>query len=265
MYDCYETKEFLELYLDSELDAVQTRRLSDHLEVCRSCSRELEVLRSQNELVSSAIRSVKLDSRRLRASIEAATIAKRQRLIRWSLPRIPTWGTVTALAIVVLFVSVFYLPAFFGVSLNPFFKAAAENHLVCSHDSDAPDWARMPAAITDLEDTFIGENQHVPGTTAPDFQLIRARVCIINGERFLHLVYEDHRGREASLFVGQKHEEPLYGDRTVSMEGISVQVALFSDLHVSSTEVGPHLLITTAHEDRVAARLLLGAAASLRT
>ncbi|MFN2513967.1 MAG: anti-sigma factor [Pyrinomonadaceae bacterium] len=264
MYDCHETKEFLEFYLDSELDAVQTRRVSDHLEGCRSCSRELEVLRSQNELVSRAIRSVKLDSRSLRASIEAATIAKRQRLIPWSLPRIPTWGTVTALAIVVIFASVFYLPTFIGVNISPLFEAAAENHRVCIHDSEAPDWARTPAAVSELEETFVGHNRRVPDSTA-DYRLVRARVCIINGERFLHLVYENHGGQEASLFVGQKHVEPLHGDRTLSMEGIDVQLALFSDLHVSSTEVGTHLLITTAHEDRVAAGLLLGAAASLRT
>ncbi|HKY29611.1 MAG TPA: hypothetical protein VJM12_16855, partial [Pyrinomonadaceae bacterium] len=94
------------------------------------------------------------------------------------------------------------------------------------------------------------------------YKLIRARVCMLNGKKFLHLVYENDGGREASLFVGRDKED-IVGDRTVVLEGKNIQMAHVSDLNVVSTQAGNNLVIVAAQEEKIANTLLLGAVSRL--
>jgi hypothetical protein len=228
----------------------------------------MEAIRSHNELLSHAVRSVELDTRGLRASIETATINKGRRGIpAWFLPRTPrAWAAVTAFAAVFALAAALYLPRLVGVaSANPLYRAAADNHRTCSREATAPDWARSGPDISQLGDSFVGQEQHIPVRVGGEYRLIRARVCLLHGERFLHLVYETLDGREASLFVGRRsHGSPPAGERSITLDGRIVQIAHASDLNLTSTQVGDHLLIAAAQEDSVAANVLLSALANIR-
>ncbi len=265
MNDCKSTSELLEFYVDSELDAVLTRAVSEHLESCVVCNRKMEALRLQNELIARAVKSVETDNRNLRASIEAATIARHQRLLEWSLPRIPAWTVATAAAILFISISFFLLPNLVDVVANPLFRAAAENHRMCGQQSEDTDWARTPQAIADVEESFVGHNKHAPITTEFQYQLVRARVCVLNGEKFLHLIYRNDDGNEASLFVRRNDSQPLDKDRNVTADGVNVQSSKLSDLYVAGIEVGPYVLITAAQTDVVSSRLLRSAVARFET
>ncbi|MCA1579645.1 MAG: zf-HC2 domain-containing protein [Acidobacteria bacterium] len=262
MYDCHRTEQLLESYVDNELDAVVTQAISEHLEGCAACNRKMENIRSQNELVARTVKSVLADNSTLRASIEAATIAKHQQLFQWSIPRVPAWATVAALTIVIAFISILYLPRFLRTYTSSLFKAAADNHITCIREAEAPDWARTQAEIIQVEESFIGRDRLVPMMTVDRYQLVRARVCMLNGQKFLHLVYENDGGREASLFVGQ-NKEGIFGDRAVVLDGKTIQMIHVSDLNVLSTQARDNLVIVAAQEEKIANTLLLSAVSRL--
>ncbi|MCA1577081.1 MAG: zf-HC2 domain-containing protein [Acidobacteria bacterium] len=262
MYDCHGTEQLLEAYVDNELDAVVTQAISEHLEVCAACNRKMEDIRAQNELLARAVKSAHADNSTLRASIEAATIAKHQQLFQWSMPRVQIWATVAAFTILIAFISIFYLPRFLRPYTSSLFKAAADNHITCIRETEAPDWARTQPEIIQVEESFIGRDRQVPMMTVDGYQLVRARVCMLNGEKFLHLVYENAGGREASLFVGP-NKEVIFGDRDLALDGKIIQMAHVSNLNVVSTQVGNHLVIVAAQEETLANTLLLNAASRL--
>ncbi|MCA1607205.1 MAG: zf-HC2 domain-containing protein, partial [Acidobacteria bacterium] len=62
MFDCQKTREFIDLYLDNELESVPTKHLAEHLERCAECRREFDLVRSQNELLAGSIRDVLYDT-----------------------------------------------------------------------------------------------------------------------------------------------------------------------------------------------------------
>lgn len=259
MYDCHGTEQLLEAYVDNELDAVVTQAIAEHLEVCAACNRKMEDIRAQNELVARAVKSGEVDNSALRASIEAATIAKHQQLFQLSMPRVPVWATVAALTVLIAFISIFYLLRPYASSL---FKAAADNHITCIREAEAPDWARTQAEIIQVEESFLGRDRQAPMMTVDGYQVVRGRVCMLNGEKFLHLVYENDAGREASLFVG-RNKENVFGDRAVTLDGKTIQMVHVSDLNVVSTQAGNHLVLVAAHEEKTASTLLLSAVSKL--
>src|SRR5205085_6139601 len=237
MYDCRKTREFLDLYLDNELEAVPTKRVAAHLDECASCRRELEVMRSQKEMLARSIRETGYDTRALRASIEAATF--RRRLIRFpelAFPRVPAWAIASVCALVIALAALFYLPGRINLtSANSLYRAAAADHRMCSAEREAPDWIRSQPAITEMAASFLNNAQHIPLLIGGDYRLDRARICQLNGERFLHLVYETPDGREASLFVCHHVGAIPAGERTVTLDSHTLQLAHASDLNVAST------------------------------
>lgn len=258
MFDCRRAEELLEFYVDNELDAVMTRAVSEHLDVCAGCSRKMQAICRQNELVAHAVKSVQPDTAGLRATIEAATIAKHNKLLQWSPVRIPVWAALGALAIILISASIYFAPKVFGPQDVSLFQAAGRDHIMCSHNADAPTWAHTQHAITEVEESFIGHRQRAPLTTANDYQLVRARICMLKGEKFLHLVYQDHDGREASLFVGGSNELTS-GDQMVTQDGKIIEADHIDDLNIMGTRAGKHLLIATASDNKIATSLLLSA------
>lgn len=263
MFDCRRAEELLEFYVDSELDAVTTRAVSGHLDVCAACSRRMESICTQNELVARAVKSVQPDTTVLRASIEAATIAKHHRLRQWSPIRIPVSAALGTLAIFLISASIYFVPTMFGPKGVSLFQAAGRDHIMCSHNVDAPDWAHTQHDIAEVEQSFIGHSQRAPLTTANDYRLVRARICMLKGEKFLHLVYQNQDGREASLFVGGSNEL-ISGDQTITQNGKRIEAAHLDDLNVVGMRAGNHVLIAAATENKIATSLLLSAVSNFQ-
>lgn len=264
-YDCQRTREFLGLYLDNELEAVPTQRVAAHLSTCAPCQRELDLLRSEAELLAHSIKSVEYDTERLRASIEAA-IAGRQS--GWwperLLPRLPKWAIATASALILAVSILLYLPGRMGlIGASPLYSAAADNHWTCIEESEKSDWARSQAEIVSLQASFLDQMGRAP-VQIGDFRLARARVCDLDEKKFLHLVYVDREGRAASLFFGRNLGLPPPGDQTVTLGGHIVHMTGVANLHITSTQVGERLLIAASNSEGEAATMLLNVLAVIR-
>lgn len=262
MYDCQKTRELIGLYLDNELEATPTQQTAAHLEQCASCRREFEAIRSQNELLSRSIKNSAYDTQPLRASIEAATIGRhRVHLPLWTLARTRAGAMAFISALAVVIAALIYLQGFIGASgANPLYWAAAENHRACIADYAAPDWVRSQTDIDELAASFLDEKVHISLMIGSDYRLTHARVCLLNGERFLHLIYETSDRREASLFVGRWSRDHLPdGERSISLDGHVIQLAFASNLHVTGTQIGNNLLIATANGDSESTTILLSA------
>lgn len=266
IYDCQRTGEFLGLYLDNELDAVPTQRVAAHLSTCPSCRRELELLRSETELLVRSIKSVEYDTEKLRASIKSATVGRRgSRWPRLMLPRVPQWAVATACAFVVAVVVLFYLTGRMAIiGASPLYSAAADNHRTCIEESEKPDWARTESAIDTLRTPFPGQLFQPPHRIGSDLTLARARICELHGKNFLHLVYVSRDGTEASVFVGRNEGLLPQGDQDVTLGNYAIQLTEVANLHIASTQVGECLMIAASNAEDGAAMMLLDAATGIR-
>ena len=76
MFDCHQTQDVFDLFLDRELESDQSEFMTQHLKLCAGCRHEFELIRAQNDLLTSSIRNQPYDTARLRAEIEAVTVRK---------------------------------------------------------------------------------------------------------------------------------------------------------------------------------------------
>lgn len=259
MYNCTEARELLGIYLDNELEAVPTKCVAEHLEDCLSCRRELEIMRAQSALLARAVKAQSDDTRALRASIIASTTGRnRLRFPALAFPRIHAWAAATACALLIAFAILFYLPGRFNtVRAHPLYHAAADNHRDCLHDLNAPDWTLSRQTIVELSKSFLKGGKRLPLSLGDGYELMRARVCDLDGLSFLHVVYETRDGREVSIFIGRHAELRPEGERSISLDGHSIQLARTSGLNVTGTRDGESLLLAAASADSAATTALL--------
>lgn len=261
MYDCRETRELLGLYLDSEMEAVPTKRVSSHLEQCASCRHELAALHAQDALLARSVKWAENDTDRLRDSIRAATFGRRIRIpvTAAAVPRAPAWALAGTGAFFLAVAALLYVPGLVGVTVADPLHAAAADHRMCGAESRAPDWIRSQTAIAEAAAPILKLAGRLPHTVGDGYRLARARFCRLDGESFLHVVYQGREGREASLFVGRSRGAPPAGERHVTLEGHTLQLSHVTDLNVASTAAGDSLLITAAAENQIAAAILASA------
>ena len=260
MFDCRRTREFIDLYLDNELESVPTKHAAEHLEQCAECRREFELMRSQNQLLADSIKNQKYDIRKLAADIEAATVGKAAiRLPELSRPRIPMWVLALGCILIVAVSALFYLPGKMSLAkAHPLYQAVAADDRACFADSAASDWIRSQPAINELATSFLNQKQNIPGSFG-EYRLVRARICNFDGVNFLHVIYETAGGRHASLFIGHSGASLPRGERSKSANGRSLQLAHVSGLAVFCAEDDIRLLFAAAPDDDAAQAALLAA------
>ena len=259
MFDCQKTREFIDLYLDNELESVPTKHIAEHLERCAECRREFELMRSQNELLANSIRNQPCDTIKLSAEIEAATIGRPATwLPELARPSRPVWALALGCTLIAVLSALLYLPGRMGVALaDPLYRAAAADHRECSADSAASNWSRSQAEISKLASSFLNEKQNIPSSVVGDYRLVRARVCTFDGVSFLHVIYETADHRRLSLFIGRREALVPSGELKERVNGRDLQLAHVSGLAVFCTGDGNRLLLAAAPEDNVARSALL--------
>jgi anti-sigma factor RsiW len=259
MFDCQRTREFIDLYLDNELESVPTKHVAEHLERCAECRREFELMRSQNELLASSIKKQQYDTTKLSAEIEAATIGKAAfRLPELLLPRMPVWVLGLGCILMVALSVVFYFPGRMSTALaHPFYRAAAADHRACFADSAASDWIRSQPGINELATSFLNEKQNVPASIVGEYRLVRARICKFDGVRFLHVIYETADRRHVSLFIGRRAASVPSGEQSETVNGRDLQLAHVSGLSVFCAEDGNRLLFAASPDENIARSALL--------
>ena len=258
MFDCQRTREFIDLYLDNELESVPTKDVAEHLEQCVDCRREFELMRLQNQLLASSIKNQQYDTTKLTADIEAATVGRTAiRLPELSRPRTPMWVLALGCILIVTVIALLYLPGKMGLArADPLYQAAAADHDACSADSAASDWVRSKPAISELATSFLNQKQNVPASFG-EYKLVRARICNFDGLKFLHVIYETAGGRNISLFIGHGGAGVPRGERSKTANGRSLQLAHVSGLAVFCAGDDNRLLLAAAPDDDAAQAALL--------
>jgi hypothetical protein len=258
MFDCQRTREFIDLYLDNELESVPTKHVAEHLEQCADCRREFELMRSQNQLLASSIKNQQYDTTQLTADIEAATVGKAAlRLPELSRPRIPMWVLALGCVLIVAVSVFFYLPGKMGLArAHPLYQAAAADHRACAADFAASDWVRSLQAISELATSFLNQKQNIPASFG-EYRVVRARICNFDGVKFLHVIYETADARHVSLFIGRSNDGVPRGERSKTANGRSLQLAHVSGLAVFCAGDDIRLLFAAAPDDDAAEAALL--------
>lgn len=249
--NCKETKEYLQLYLDSELDARTTLDVQQHLEGCAGCTRLLEEYTRQDQWLKQAALAETPDSHWLRQRIV-------QQIRQPAPPPRPFWfrhPVLLRVAAVLLLMALGSLYFFRGgdVLNQKVYAAVAADHAAhCSVDN-------LMGAITnraDLDNLFAkySDLQTTPDLSSFGYQHPRARVCKVDEVEFLHVVYYHATAQPISLFL-RLHTSPLIAERmlAVSQEHYSVS---------SVTRTGTDFLLVTSLDQKQTNALLQAAITS---
>lgn len=244
--NCGETKELIQLYMDSELDARSTLAVQQHLDLCSACSRQLNALLLQDQTLKQAARAEMVDSARVRAGI-LSTIAREaqaaapRRTMNW-LParwlKMAAWQRVAAAAVLVLAVTLLVLRGGWmpGAGDAVYAAAAADHAAHCSADMTMGA-VTDPGELRQLVTASAGVKA-VPDLSAFGYGNPRGRVCRVNEVEFLHLVYYHASQSPLSLFL-RSHDSSLIRAHLTALRSGNFNVA-------SVSQSGADLLVVSS-------------------
>ncbi|HXG66346.1 MAG TPA: anti-sigma factor [Blastocatellia bacterium] len=196
--NCGESKELLQLYLDSELDARNTLEMQRHLESCPACVSLLNQFSRMDHALREVARSETSDNSQMRKEILTA-IRKHppETGKRWR-PH-PVLRRVAAVALVAIAAALLLLRGDSGLSDKVYADAASDHAAHCTLDkltravSDPAEMDQLVAAY--------GQLQKMPDLSAFGYSEPRAKVCSLDGARALHIVYQGQGKQPLSLFL----------------------------------------------------------------
>src|SRR4051812_14114262 len=198
--NCIEAKYVMPLYLSSELDVRLMAEYELHLEQCGACRREAEQSRMYDDLLREAFADQPLGTGRLRARIWhqiSASERRRPVFYRW----IPVLA-VAALLFLAIGAGITYVTLLSSHSQTLYTSAVDDHTEEVVQRAAIEGWLATPDEIDGLIRKHLGEidiNTIAPG----DYKLVRARVCDLLSEQYVHLVYQVE-GKEISIFVRRK-------------------------------------------------------------
>jgi anti-sigma factor RsiW len=239
--NCAAIATLVPLYHSGELDAARAAAVGAHLKFCAACARDIEQQREMDARLRSALLAGESDSSTLTPRIRrriAADEAKR---------RVLTGGLVAASALVT---ATFLLyRSFIGSPAPRVFAAAAEDHRREVVERQAKKWRSAADEIESLARRQALPANAIPALAAAGYRLDRARLCRLDGNVFLHLVYTDG-AREMSVFL-----RPQKGDAT------PLRATDLGPEHVVAVQSDSLVVVCVAEESRAAFNLARSAVA----
>jgi anti-sigma factor RsiW len=223
--NCSEVKDLIQVYLDNELDARNTLEVQRHLEYCPACSRLLEAYLVQDQALKRSARLESVDSSAAREKI-LATIRNQPPQARFQWLLRPVWRRVAVAAVVIIAVVLLLRGAFVpGINERVYAAVASDHADHCSIEM-------VMGAITDINelDKLCAEYARMRAT--PDLSVFglanpRGRICTVNGEQFLHLIFYDQERQPLSVFA-KPHSIDSITKRSVLYHEGGYQVASVS-------------------------------------
>ena len=239
--NCAEIATLAPLYLSSELDAEQAAALVAHLRICAACAREIEQQRDLDARLRSALLAEATDSSTLVPEI------RRRIAIAEAKRRVLTLGAVAAS--VTLAVG-FLLHHFVIARAVPLILSdAAQDHRREVIEKRVKKWRSDVEEIDALAQKHGIPANAIPALAAAGYRLDRARLCRLDGNIFLHLVYTDG-AREMSVFLRPRQGDP-----------VSLRAEDLGPEHVVAVQSGRMTVVCVAEESRAALNLARSAAA----
>ena len=250
--NCGEVKDIIQLYMDSELEARDTFAVQRHLESCSSCSSLLNAFAQQDRALRQAARAEAGDNLALRESVLARIREQSPDTARgWRSPA--TLRRVAALSALAITATLLVL---FGQTPAPdeVYAAVAADHFAhCTLD-------KLDNAIKD-RDTLnrlvaeYGKMGATPDLSAFGFRDPHAKICGVNGVKFLHLIFLDSNGQGLSLFI-RPHAPDLSVEQLTVLQRRDFSVA-------SVSRSGTDLLVVSALDEEQTSKIAEAVAAQL--
>ena len=193
--NCTEVLELAPLHLSGELEPARAVQVSAHLGGCLSCAREL----GQQQAFDSRLRSIVLAE-----SVETTGI---EHNVRQTIGReARRWMFEFAAVAAVLLLSVLGIRMALRPSAIPVYAAAARDHRVEIVDGQPRKWFTDRASIDGLARAQGVSATAIDGMASGGYHLARGKVCRLDGQFFLHLVYVNG-AENFSVFV--RHADGL--------------------------------------------------------
>ncbi len=240
--NCGEVQELIQLYLDSELDARNTLDAQRHVESCSACSRLLDAFQKQDRALKQAARAETPDSCALRASIRRAIRERSPRAASLWLP-LPILKRVAAIMIVASIATLLVLEGGLLPGANDsVYAAAISDHAAhCTLD-------KLTMAITNSDEVNrlaaeYGRVEKTPDLSAFGFGGPRAKVCLVNDAKTLHLVFHAAGQQPLSLFL-RPHGSDLKADQLIVHQRDGYRIG-------SVSRSGTLVLIVSSLDDRL--------------
>ncbi len=213
---CREISALAPLFFTGELDPARAAAFSEHLRNCASCRQELAEQSAFDESLRAAI---------LSEAVDAGSVNQRVRDLIHAAPHTShRWKHVAAGIAAVLVIAVV---AYFEVRTarsNPFALAAARDHRMEVIDLQPRPWLTDRSAIEALAAKRGLPVSVVSALTPAGYRLMHAKLCYLDGQWFLHLVYDNPLGN-ASVYLRRVDK---FSDSAVRVESIAAeQVAGF--------------------------------------
>jgi anti-sigma factor RsiW len=189
------------LYLSSELDATVMSDFELHLDQCLVCDEEIEQQRAHDNLLRDAFVSERLDVRDLRARVLNRITTRRSRSL---FIRRPAYiFAMAALVLLVFGTTIIYL-SIRSQRVAPLYADAVDDHYEeVVQRVPLSGWRETVADINTLSQRQLGESEIFSKLGPTGYQLVRARVCELGGELYLHAEYRNQKG-EISIFIKRR-------------------------------------------------------------
>ena len=220
--NCNEVKYVMPLYLSRELDAKAMSDFELHSDQCVVCHREIEQQRAYDNLLRDVVVSQSLDVRNLRARVmnRITTLSRRPLFLQR-----PGYLLAIAAILLLTFGSAIVYLAMRSKYVAPVYADAVDDHYEeVVQRVPLSGWRETVADINMLGQSQLGQSEIINRLGPAGYQLIRARVCELAGELYVHAEYKNERG-EISIFLKRRGDLP----------GITKGVVKGCPLHVEST------------------------------
>ncbi len=235
--NCTEAEYLAPLYWSNELEPKVIAELEEHLSDCAECARELQAQSQFDELLRNAVDQNAIDQQLINPQ-DVRTRVRREMRASESLWRRIFAGTalrlaaVSAVLLILLGGSLFYVSRQRAFERTLYADAADDHHdEVMAHLVDSY-WRYRVADIQDLLQSWVGQTTLAQALTPKGYHLARARLCELQTQIYVHLVYGDGI-HEVSIFVRRKEAETLAGRAIGSINGKSLHAQFVKDLQVA--------------------------------
>jgi anti-sigma factor RsiW len=208
---CDEIRNQAPLYLSGEMPWEKRAQFHRHLAVCAACEQEIGAQSAIDARLARALGAEAHDTSQLERRVRAQMATER---------RLHRWLGVGAIAAALLLAAIGAAYLLRPVAPAPrWYADAARDHRVEVVEGQPRRWRTDPIEIEKVTSQSGLSLTQARGMAAAGYSLERAKMCGLDGQRMLHLVFSDGRQRY-SVYVSphQSAQEPVRVEKRGSEE-----------------------------------------------
>lgn len=228
---CQEAQPLLQIYLDSELDAIDARPIAEHLRGCARCRAELETYRRGDALMRNAIAAKPGASEVLRERVRRATAPSKHLFFQ---------RLALAAALVAVTLGGFAVYRIVSTSYDPahdlYRQKAIAEHARAAAAAPSDGQPVHTEEVTPLVAETTGGQ--VRDTGIPGFRIVSGHPCRIDERTFAHLVYRSSAGHTISVYLCVADGALPRGQESLETAAGRVEIATLDGRTAAIADIG---------------------------